>query len=322
MIVFISCQIAACSSAPDSFLYTTSTKVIYLAWTNANGSLSGQLQEVSTNSPTTYTSSQASFHGTLSGQSVSLDFGGFLGYSIVTGTFDGNTLMLNMPAGSGELASYTFVPGSIDDYNKAVTTLETTIAAADATATSIAQASQTVTNDNYQVYQAYWAVHNTTADLYGNEQVDEITQVKNDYIHMQTDYTQEQNDAMGGCENGQISADDRQIQADYNQIQADLSYYQSLSSAMNSDISKLTSLIPTLQTDWQTLQNDMQHNPSGMPQPHFTNDSIQKDIRIAQQVMATASHVLQQDQQQIPPYGQNALFLKQQADNLYLSLHC
>jgi hypothetical protein len=67
---------------------------------------------------------------------------------------------------------------------------------------------------------------------------------------------------------------------------------------------------------------NVQHKPSGTPQPQFTDDPTQKDIRIAGQVMTTASQLLSQEQQQIPPYGQNALFLKQQADNLYLSLHC
>jgi hypothetical protein len=58
-----------------------------------------------TNAGEQVNSTHGSFTGILTNGQVSLNFGGFLGYAnTVTGTYDGTTLMLNLPATGGVLA--------------------------------------------------------------------------------------------------------------------------------------------------------------------------------------------------------------------------
>jgi hypothetical protein len=66
-LILMSLVVTSCGSAPNSFLSTSDTHVTFIQWTNNNGQLSGQLEEVylSPNNSLQVQQTHAAFTGTL-----------------------------------------------------------------------------------------------------------------------------------------------------------------------------------------------------------------------------------------------------------------
>src|SRR5207244_3196977 len=84
------------------------------------------------------------------------NFGGFLGYSnTITGTYSNNTLTLHFPTKDGGVGTFVFVPATSDEFNTAVSAMQTTAnntnanaAASAATAAAVQSQQQAVTDAN------------------------------------------------------------------------------------------------------------------------------------------------------------------------------
>ena len=341
--LFASCGLAG--SAPNSFLSTSNTYVAFIQWTNNNGQLSGQLEEVnlSSNNSLQVQQTHAAFTGTLTNSQISLNFGSFLGIpEIITGTFDGNTLTLALPEQNGQLNSIVFNPASIDDYNKAVSTFEGSISqqASNATATVQAQETQAqnqqatattlenqqqaVTDANNTLSSALSTLQSDTSSLTNDTNFKDVLQsYANDWQQMQKDYQQEQTDAAGGCSNvGTVGADDGTVGADYGSIGADDGSFQAQEAPINNDIPIVQNDIKTVQSDWKQLQSAAAVNTTGTPAPAFSNNDVNKAIQAAQNQIASSQNALKNAQAQATNYDNEAKQLKQQADALVANMNC
>ena len=342
-LLFTSCGLPG--TAPNSFLSTSNTSIAFIQWTNNNGQLSGQLEEVSLSSNNSLQTQQthAAFTGTLNGSQVSLNFGSFLGIpEIITGTFDGNTLTLAIPEQNGQLSSVVFNPASIDDYNKVVSTFEGNIAQQannatatvqtqetqaqnqQATATTLESQQQAVTYANNALSSALSNLQSDTNGLANDTTFKDVLQsYANDWQQMQKDYQQEQTDAQGGCNNvGTVGADDGTVGADYGSIGADDGSFQAQKAPISNDISIVQQDIQTVQSDWQQLQNVAAANTTGSPAPAFSSNSVNKAVQAAQNQIASSQAALKNAQTQTTNYDNEAKQLKQQADALVANMHC
>ncbi len=123
-----------------------SDEVAFVQWTETDGHLTGQFQEMSLKrgDPLDWETSNSGFTGVRDGTSISISFSA-LGSSItLTGTLNGDTLTLVRAGDSktGLLSTMVLRPGTAEDYNKAATEFRNRIRVAQATATAEAAAAE------------------------------------------------------------------------------------------------------------------------------------------------------------------------------------
>lgn len=109
-------------------MYADESSVIFLSWTNANGTLEGTAQIVAagdttstSGSPVTPTNAQLT--GTESDGKISLRIGGSILGTSLGGTIDNTALTLDIPSKTGGVSSDTFKPASAADFNAKVSEL-------------------------------------------------------------------------------------------------------------------------------------------------------------------------------------------------------
>lgn len=346
-LVLVSLLFTSCGSAPNSFLSTSNNHVAFIQWTDNNGQLSGQLEEVylSSNNALQVQQTHAAFTGTLTNSQVSLNFGSFFGIpEIITGTFDGNTLTLALPQSNGQLSSVVFNPSSIDDYNKAVSTFEGNVSQQASNATATAQAQeiqaedqqatattlesqqQAVTNANNALSSALSSLQSDTNSLANDTNFKDVLQsYANDWQQMQKDYQQERSDASNGCANGNqytVADDSYTVTDDLYSIQDDGYSFNDVKMPISGDIQRVQQDIQTVQSDWQQLQNAVAANTTGTPAPAFSSNDVNKAIQAAQNQITSSQNALKNAQAQATNYDNEAKQLKQQADALAANMHC
>jgi len=145
--------LTACGSqapAPNSYLSTSSTQIFFLQWTDNNGQLSGQLQEVyiSSTNPLQVQKVNESITGILSGSQISLSISMFGITKTITGSFTDSTLKLVVPNQNGQLDTMTLHSATVDDYNKFANSFELNINKQATIATATAQAQVPYTQNN------------------------------------------------------------------------------------------------------------------------------------------------------------------------------
>ena len=328
------------NAPPGNFLWSSQTEAMFLAWVDDSGSLSGQTQDArivtdqSNQSFQDVTSTQGSFHGTLTSSQVSLDFGGFLGYSsIITGTYDGTTLNLNMPTTTGDVDKFTFVPATTNDFNNAKSALQATVDSSNsslsssfAQATQVASEQQAVSDANSQLGNALSRLGSDASTLSSFSISSTLDSYAGDWKSMQNDYATEQKDAQAGCGDGSnygtvqsdagtVDSDDGSIQSDDGSLSSDKGTYDSDLSAVQSDIQSVNSA-------WSSLQQAVANNTTGTPAPQYTAKDISDALSSAQSAEKTAKGVWQAAQASATQYDQEANALKQKADALPSSMHC
>ena len=344
-LLFTSCGLPG--SAPNSFLSTSNTYVAFIQWTNKNGQLSGQLEEVSLSSNSSLQTQQthAAFTGTLTGSQISLNFGSFLGIpEIITGTFDGNTLTLTLPQQNGQLSSIVFDPASINDYNKAVSAFENTTAQQatnatatvqtqetqaqnqQATATALQSQQQAVANANNALSAAFSNLQSDTSSLSNDTNFKNVLQgYANDWQQMQKDYQQEQTDASNGCANDNqytVADDSYTVADDLYSIQDDDYSFSDVKTPIDSDIQRIQQDIQAVQSDWKQLQSSAASNTTGVPAPAFSSNDVNSAIQAAQNQIASSQSTIKNAQTQATNYDNEAKKLKQQADAIVANMHC
>ncbi|MHB8488858.1 MAG: hypothetical protein ACYDC4_06695 [Candidatus Dormibacteria bacterium] len=101
----------------------------FVQLTVAGNSLSGTFDVATLNGTQVQTEHEA-LSGSESGQSVTLTFAGGLGTTTnVSGGISGDTLVLNIPQSTGQIASATFAPSDVNAYNDALSALQAQAAA-------------------------------------------------------------------------------------------------------------------------------------------------------------------------------------------------
>ncbi len=120
------------------------------------------------------------FSGTISGNDVSINFGGFLSQSIVTGTYTTSRLNLSMPQQDGSIAIITYKRSNVSQFNKAVSNLR--IAAARINAQIAYQ--RYATKINQDIFDAFETVKNQIERLKNVKKFD-ISPFEKDLKEMQ-----------------------------------------------------------------------------------------------------------------------------------------
>ena len=149
MIAGLVVTLAACSSGagvartgddtPASWVGGSDSWEVLLSLTRAGTVLSGSADTVTLNG-TSATPAHASVAGTVAGTAVTLTFtGGFFARDTFSGTLKADALTLQSPSDAGQIQLITLHPGTVDDYNRAVTALQSK---ASANASASAQAVQ------------------------------------------------------------------------------------------------------------------------------------------------------------------------------------
>lgn len=195
------------------------------------------------------TTSSGALAGTVTGPSVSLDFGGS---QQVFGQL-GTSLTLQMPQQDGSVQPVTCKPGTTNGWNTALSTLTSQAGSDNAAANqlqqqqnvsnSIAQANQQLTTDVATLTQDATALE-TDKSL-----ATEIQTMQQDYASEQSDYQTELADSClnKGADAGTVGADAGTVGADLGSLQADISTLQANNvshdlSAVQSDESTITNL--------------------------------------------------------------------------------
>lgn len=114
-------------AGPAGYVGRASNAVVYVSWTSADNSLSGQLTQARAADDVTegtVATTRVSFDGTRHGSSVSLKLDEGLGStSTLTGTLDGDTLALDYPGADGAILTIELHEGDSATFNTALASL-------------------------------------------------------------------------------------------------------------------------------------------------------------------------------------------------------
>ncbi len=337
------------NAPPGNFLYTSNAEAMFLAWVNNNNALSGQTQDAQYKTDSsgflTVTSTHGSFTGTLSNDQVNLNFGGFLGYMVnVTGTYSNNTLTLNIPTKDGGVGTFVFVPATADDFNNAVSVMQTTANNDNATATTLtAESASTATaavatsyaaqQQQRAVANANQAVANDLSSLQGSipdfNQAATFDSVFSDYAkgwqQMQDDYQTEVNDAKNGCANGNgvtVGGDTITVGGDLITIGGDDITFNGQMSTINSAYSNIQGYMTNLKNDWQALQTAVANSPSGTPGSNYQQSDIDSAIANGNNALSNADAVVKKAKSERATYDNEANDLNNKAQALPGQMGC
>jgi len=125
---------AAQSPAPPVYIFNSKDNVFLIQWTEAGGQLTGSYQHARIDrvGMPVIKSQNAAFTGTRQGTSVNLlfrttVFGVEIG-NVINASLTPSSLILNLPSPTGGFSKVAFTKGSLNDYNTAVSKLQTTVA--------------------------------------------------------------------------------------------------------------------------------------------------------------------------------------------------
>jgi len=215
--------------APGGYLASGSNYVLFIQFTNTNGTLAGEWNEadVVTNTSTNMLQViplHTSFNAILNGTQFNLEVNGHS----YAGSFNGNNVTIEFPQQDGTLAPITLTPARIDDYNTAITNLQNSVnqgnqnsADAQATASTLAATATATTDEQNSLSYDLTNIGGAISSLQSDADFSSILKQYSDEIkQMQQDYRQEQSDANGGCANsGTVGVDDGTVQVDQGTIQ-------------------------------------------------------------------------------------------------------
>ena len=309
--------------APGGYLASGSSYVLFIQFTNTNGTLVGEWNEadVVTNTYTNMlqvTPIHTSFSALLNGTQFNLNVNG----RTYAGSFNGNNVTIEFPQQDGTLVPITLTPASIDDYNTAITNLQNGVnqenqnsADAQATASTLA-ASATATTDEQN------RLNNDLANIGGAIQQlasdSDFSSLFKDYTdnlsQMQAQYQTEKNDASQGCSNAsQVGADANQVSAYNNQTSADDNQFQADTNQVSTNLANVQDFVNKIEQHWSDL---------GQSSPGVTQNNIDSAVHNGNTAIQNAQAAISSATSRIHGYDATSQQILQQANNLYSSMNC
>lgn len=281
---------AGSSGSSGSFVGKASNAVVFVTWTQNAGQLSGELQEgtLQTDSGSgteSVANDSVSFAGTISGSSVTLTLNQGLGATTnLTGTLTGNELNLNYPGQGGSVITLQMQPGTANDYNQDLNTLQSQAnqanyqaqqaQAAQQRANSVASDAHTVANDLNSLQSAVSNASGTGS-------------VAGDLAQMQKDVGQTQTDLqhvlseVGQVDGPTLCSDADTVSSDADTVQGDSDTIQGDQDSGGGDASDITAAIQQLQRDKAALDADRQSDPGDVPVEAPSDAQIAQAIKAA-----------------------------------------
>ena len=309
--------------APGGYLASGSSYVLFIQFTNTNGTLVGEWNEadVVTNTYTNMlqvTPIHTSFTATLNGTQFNLN----VNDRTYAGSFNGNNVTIEFPQQDGTLAPITLTPASIDDYNTAISNLQDNVnqenqnaAAAQATASTLAATATATTDEQNKLASNVSNINGAIQQLTSDADFSSILKQYSDEItQMQQDYQHEQSDANGGCSNyGTVGADDGTVQSDNGTVESIDGSLQAQTSSLENDLSNVQSWVQTIQKQWDDL---------GHQSPTVSASDVNTAINNGNQAISQAQSSLKNAQSRATGYDNAAKQIQQQADALYNNMKC
>lgn len=336
------------SDAPKGYMDSEPSSVLFVQWTEKNGQMSGQLQDVyvsSNNSLQTQHDNEA-FTGTHDGSNISISTSIFGFIKTYTGSFNGDTLTLVVPSQDGTLHTLTLHSASVDDYNKAATTLIQTMnqQAAQATATEQiqetdaqnAQATATVQSGLYQAVSAandalrqdFTHLDNDRSTLQQEQDLSSSTKgYQNDIATMQKDVGTEQSDAKNGCGDSnnnyaQVGNDKAQVDNDNAQISNDDAGFKQAYQQVADAIDGTNQRIGATQDDWKKLQTALAAGAPGEAGAAYSQQDVNSEVQSTQGQITTTKNAIDVQANTVTDYDAQAKQLDQKAQDVYNGMHC
>ena len=334
------------SDAPKGYLDSNASSVVFLQWTEKNGQLSGQLEEVYTdpqNALQTKNENEA-FTGTHDGDNISISTSIFGVTKTDTGTLKGDVFTLVVPNADGTLATLTFHPASIEEYNTAATALlqsisqqaaqatateqtqETSAYNAQATATVQADLDQAVTDANTAVTADFQHLDTDRGILKQEQDLSSsTTPYQDDLKTMQSDVNTEQSDAKNGCGNtgtnyAQVGSDEARVGSDTAKIGSDDAGFQSSSQHVSADTDATAQRVATTRSDWTMLQAAIQANGGFAGAP--TLQQFTDEVNATQTQITATKNAIDSQTKTVAGYDAQAKQLDQHSKDVYNGMHC
>jgi hypothetical protein len=335
----------ALNPGPQGYLYTSTSEVAFIQWTEDSGHhLNGTMQDVLASPDDSVNSTTEAFTGVHDGSNISITFSG-LGPTL-SGTLDGNTLTLTVPDQNGLLATDVFHLASVQEYNRAVTALRQRIQAAlvatqSAQATEAAQQAQAQATADTQsaldqaVESANSQLANDLSALSSDVQSlksatsfsDALNAYAGDWSQMQNDYQQELTDYQQGCgPDGSgasiVAGDASVVSGDLSVIGGDHSVLSGAHDVMSAPLASVQGDITSVQADWQNLQAAVAADTTGNALAQFTQSDIDAAVSAAQKQLDASNKAWSQAQSKGSQYDQEAAQLNTKAQDLANSMKC
>jgi hypothetical protein len=273
------------STWPSSLLAHGPSDAVFLQWTRSGNSVTGSISEAyqSSTDPTQVGKNRASFTGVISGSSITLTFP--LGDNW-TGTIKGSTVSLTITAADGSLQTLVLKPASLDEYNAAVSEVQTTVQqAADLQAQQqqTQQAEQQVDTDASALTNDLQSLKQATAGVAGDSLADDLSSLSGDlstvYSDLQTVRSDSSDVVCGDA--GVTSGDEGVMEGDQGVMEGDISSYQS-------DIQSVLDAVSQIKADKKAYETD------GAAAPGYSSTSVPSGAEIASAIRAALATVQQE----------------------------
>lgn len=246
----------------QGFVFHNPGVVIFIKFTNENGSINGTMYERSEDQNNQLKIFNTGITGSVTGSNITLNL--TESGNSYTGTLSRNELDIAVPASDGTMMTDTFKIGTLNDFNTFVDQLNNTISS-DQQQQAQAQQNQTLTNQlnsvESDINNLVQAIPNDEQSLQGDLSTtgNDIDTEKKDLATVQKDEQHVMSEKSGddqtgsdadqvGSDSDQVSSDDNQISSDNDQVQTDENTLQSDISSLDSDFQKMTELASQLNT--------------------------------------------------------------------------
>ncbi len=291
-------------AAPTGYLFSDSTTVLFVQWTQTGTDLAGTLDiaYLPPNGATEVKSETDSFTGVLSNGNVTLTIDkSVLGATNLSGTFDGSTLTLSIPNPDGSLGQAQLTSAALSDYNSDVAALQSQAGqnlSAQQQAQQQQQAAQALAAAEKKVDGAIATVED---DLQGLTQdtdfSSELGGVSSDLAQTNANLATTQKAAQAeeaeaqqypSGNYGQVCADAGGVSADAGGVSADAGGVEASANSVELDLRTARNDISSLQADFAAIASTEANVPQYHPANPPTTNQINAAVAAAQQAIAQA----------------------------------
>jgi len=327
------------------FLASGPNLVLLVRWTDVAGQLAGSLDEVRADSSahSGVSSVDIPFTGLHNGIHISLTLAEGLGtYTALTGSIQGNSLILTVPQNDGQLADDTLSSSTVDAFNAAITQLASTgqqqaVQAANAQASAAARAQAEVTASEQAAAQQSLDQQLSAADATVGSDLSPLTrdtlsipdptalyseglsEGKKALAATARDYAVEERDARrctAANNDGTVGADDGTVGSDYGDVQAAQATVQSDDATEVSATSTVTSDLQQEQRDLANLNAAEQADPNSTVQVLNSAQNVNIAKTHVEQVLASVQAASTEADKQAQKYVDEANLIRGEADSL------
>lgn len=299
------------------FFASNEGSAMFIQWTELDNKLTGQLINTFVNAssdPLKMDNQNASFSGIHNGNSISLTFDGD---KTLTGTIENNRLILVFPSNDGTLESFVLIPGTVNEYNQAVTTIQAMIKDSNNKEARLKADVQRLNNEHKAVIDKNARLNDALAALHADSKylseettyADLLKEYDNALLEMTKNYDHlKVNASVSPLTGVQLGT----VQANLGTLEADLGAFQTINGSMDVRTTSINDLLLQTQKDilavqeqFKALQVAISNDTTGT-KTQYTSDNVTNEINTAQKKIDSAHSIMQAAQKKASEYYKNA----------------